>query len=349
MDESQIKTFISEATADIETAPQMGEAMTKETVISNFLDLLSWELPGPTEMEFPVEAFGRQFRVDYAYVADGTAEAFLEAKGVDTPLTGDERDQLKAYLKNGAAQRGVLTNGTQYEFYQRVADPEYEVKRLAAVPLDQLHRRPQILRLFTPEKLPGGDGGIFVIQQRELTELLRDNKSEITAEITGSVVESTEEALSGSSVHRQIEADIRDEAKRMLDRLVSDFQNGEVDDEDGEDDDEEEYMIELVDGDDRVFRESASIQRELLVKSVTYLIDNESLIQQVDSLPYVPGRKRAIIHNDPVYDGEEMADPREVGGEYYVEVNLSWEQKRRELERLVELCELSVKIQPTDP
>lgn len=340
MDQSRVETFASEATADIQTAPQMGEAMTKETVISKFLSLLGWELPAPTEMEYPVEAFGRQFRVDYAYLNDGSADAFLEAKGVDTPLTSDEREQLKAYLKNGGARRGILTNGKQYEFYQRVAEPEYEVKRLAAVELERLHQRTQILQLFTPQKLSRGNGGIPVIQRRELTESLRDSKSEFTTDITESLIELTRDDLSGGEIHRTIEADIRDEAKRMVDGLISKLKNGE------EQENEDHYVIRLFDNGDRVFQASASVQRELLVNSVAYLIEHESLIQRLD-LPYIPGRKRAIIHHEPSYNGERMADARKVGGEYYIEVNLSWRQKERELERLADVCDVSAEIQPS--
>jgi hypothetical protein len=39
-----------------------------------------------------------------------------------------------------------------------------------------------------------------------------------------------------------------------------------------------------------------------------------------------------------------MAQPRELGEGYYLEVNLSWGQKKREMERLADACGLEVTI-----
>ena len=76
----------------------MGEATTKAALLRDFIELLGWEIPMNTELEYSVNAFGKVFKVDYALVLDGRPVAFLEAKGLDTTLTSDHREQLSEYL-----------------------------------------------------------------------------------------------------------------------------------------------------------------------------------------------------------------------------------------------------------
>jgi len=100
MDEDAVREYAEKAGSTIESAPQMQEATTKAAVLRDFLDLLDWEIPSDTQLEYSVKAFNRTYKVDYALILEGTPVAFLEAKGVDTPLTQKHRKQLQAYLKN---------------------------------------------------------------------------------------------------------------------------------------------------------------------------------------------------------------------------------------------------------
>jgi hypothetical protein len=43
-----------------------------------------------------------------------------------------------------------------------------------------------------------------------------------------------------------------------------------------------------------------------------------------------------------------MMQGREVAGEYYLELNLSWRQKKREPRRMVDACDITVDIQAPD-
>ena len=78
------------------------------------------------------------------------------------------------------------------------------------------------------------------------------------------------------------------------------------------------------------------------------VIQAHNIISEVEPLPYIPGKKRAIINEEPTYDGTEMAQPREVGEGYYVEVNLSWDQKKREMERMADAIGLGITVESTD-
>jgi hypothetical protein len=71
---------------------------------------------------------------------------------------------------------------------------------------------------------------------------------------------------------------------------------------------------------------------------VSYLLQNHNLISELTPLPYIPGKTRAIIHDEPNYNGRGMAQSRELEDEYYVELNLNWDQKKREMERVANAC-----------
>jgi hypothetical protein len=43
-----------------------------------------------------------------------------------------------------------------------------------------------------------------------------------------------------------------------------------------------------------------------------------------------------------------MAQPRELKQGYYLEVNLSWGQKQREIQRLVKACDLEATVERSD-
>jgi hypothetical protein len=85
-----------------------------------------------------------------------------------------------------------------------------------------------------------------------------------------------------------------------------------------------------------------------LIAVVDHLIQAHDLISTVGPLPYIPGKKRAIVNDEPTYDGSEMALPREVGQGYYLETNLSWDQKKREVKRMANACGLDITVESTD-
>jgi hypothetical protein len=78
--------------------------------------------------------------------------------------------------------------------------------------------------------------------------------------------------------------------------------------------------------------------------AVDHLIQDYDLIPAIQPLPYIPAKKRAIINDEPTYNDRQMKQPRELEEEYYLEVNLSWGQKKREMERLADACGLEVVI-----
>jgi hypothetical protein len=156
----------------------------------------------------------------------------------------------------------------------------------------------------------------------------------------------------------------------MIDRLVEDIEseiNIDIDtDTDGTDQSKEEnsltgskpesdpeidtspvtkaYRVDISYNDDnKTFK--SSVQSDLMASVVDYLIQNHDLISTVEPLPYIPGRKRAIINDEAVHDGNQMKSPHEVEKGHYLELNLSWDQKKREMRRMAEACGVDISIQ----
>jgi hypothetical protein len=356
MNEDAVKDYADRAQATIEAAPQMDEANTKAAVLRDFLDLLDWTIPDNTQLEYSVKAFGKTYKVDYALILDGTPVAFLEAKGVDTSLIDKHREQLEAYLKNEDVNLGILTNGEEYEFYRReVIENKVNVNTLGRTGLQSLPERVTTLRAFTKEAIQNNEWEKILNRIKELREArttLEREKDDLATEIA----ELFSERISG-----KISPQTESQAKEMIDRLIGDIESeinsdGGSPDRDGLEDAPQTvvekdqtnsngaYVITFFDGENEFADFSAPQQANVFVEAVDCLVRNLNLISKFDSLPYIPGRTRPIIHTETSFDGKQMKQPREVGEGYFIETNLSSTQKQRELRRLTNMYDLEVRF-----
>lgn len=228
MDRDAVKTYVERSQSTIEDSPQMGEATTKAAVLRDFLDLLDWQIPSNTELEYSVKAFGRTFKVDYALVLDGAPVAFLEAKGVDTPLTDDHREQIQEYMKSEDVNLGILTNGEEYVFFRRqVINTKVRVNTLAEMRLADLPERVRILRAFTKDAIQNDESEKILNRIRELRDArntLANEKESLATDIATFLTENVSETISS-------QAD--SQAKEMIDRLIQDIES-EIDSEAGQ-------------------------------------------------------------------------------------------------------------------
>jgi hypothetical protein len=143
----------------------------------------------------------------------------------------------------------------------------------------------------------------------------------------------------------------------MIDRLIGDIENeinsdGDLPDRDGLDESSKvvvekdqansdgAYQIRFFDGENELAEFSASQQADVFIEAADYLVRNHNLISKLEPLPYIPGRTRPIIHDESSFEGKDMTQPRLLGDGYYLETNLSADQKRREIKRLSEHLEL---------
>jgi predicted type IV restriction endonuclease len=223
MDESSIQRYVKSSQSDIKESPQMGEATTKASLLHDFVDLLGWEIPTNTELEYPVKAFGSTYKVDYALVLDGRPVAFLEAKGLDTPLNTDFRGKFGDYLRGENVNWGILTNGQEYEFYQRrVVNSKVNVDLIEQTTLDQLPNKIKIIEAYQPEKIREEESEVIIEHIRKLREAwqtLGNDKDELATAVADTLTDSVPDAI-------EPEAELQ--AKEMIDRLIADIES-EVD------------------------------------------------------------------------------------------------------------------------
>jgi len=100
MDREEARDHVEQVQPIIADAPQTDEANTEAAAFRDFLDLLGWKTPTNTQPEYPVKVGTQSYKVGYALLVEVTPVAFFEAKGIDTTLGSDHREQLATYIKN---------------------------------------------------------------------------------------------------------------------------------------------------------------------------------------------------------------------------------------------------------
>jgi len=86
-------------------------------------------------------------------------------------------------------------------------------------------------------------------------------------------------------------------------------------------------------------------QTEVMAEVVDYLIDEHGLIEEYTPLPYVPGKKIAMLNDTPTHPtGEGMRTYRAVGNGYYVYTSLNKKNKKRHLADFAESCGVTVEF-----
>jgi predicted type IV restriction endonuclease len=227
MNRGSIRDYVTQSEAVLDSSPQMDEANTKAAVLRDFLDLLDWQIPQNTQLEYSVEAFGQTYKVDYALILDGTPVAFLEAKGADTALTDDHEDQLSSYMTNKNVTYGILTNGKQYQFFQRRVDASnVDVQKVGDVSLEDLPNRLAVLKAYEKDAIESGESGKIlgrINELREARQTLEANKDELAVELSDTLANDISGAISSLA---------ETQAKEMIDRLVEDIES-EIDTDGG--------------------------------------------------------------------------------------------------------------------
>ena len=231
MDRDVVRAYVEQSGDVLESSPQMDEANTKAAILRDFLDLLDWQIPANTQLEYSVEAFGQTYKVDYALVLDGTPVAFLEAKGVDTPLTHDHEEQLSSYMTNKNVTYGILTNGKQYHFFQRRVDASnVDVQKVGDVALGDLPNRLAVLKAYGKNAIESGESGKILGRINELREAQRTleaAKDDLAIELSNMLADEVSDSISSLA---------ETQAKEMIDRLVADIES-EIDTDGGGTDD----------------------------------------------------------------------------------------------------------------
>ncbi|WP_199242155.1 type I restriction enzyme HsdR N-terminal domain-containing protein [Halorubrum sp. SD626R] len=133
----------------------MDEANTKASVLRDFVELLGWEIPGNTELEYSIAIGSSTHRVDYALLSKEGPEAFLEAKPLKTPLKEEHRQQISSYMRQESVEMGILSNGREYVFLT-LDGPADDVKTIDEVYVRNLSKKIVTLEKFTTGALYKG-------------------------------------------------------------------------------------------------------------------------------------------------------------------------------------------------
>lgn len=223
MNREDVRDYIRDSESVFEDSPQMDEANTKAAVLRDFLDLLGWVIPTNTKLEYPVEAFGRTYKVDYALILEENPFAFIEAKGVDTSLTAKHGEQLSSYMTNKNVNYGILTNGKRYRFFQRqVTADNVSVEMIGDVELQNLLSRYATLEAYTSSSIESGESEIRLNRINELRKArktLQNDKDELSTKLTNLLVDQTSDNISSLA---------ESQTKEMVDRIIEDIES-EVD------------------------------------------------------------------------------------------------------------------------
>jgi len=223
MNRDSVRDYIGRAEDVLDASPQMDEANTKAAILRDFLDLLDWQIPANTQLEYSVEAFGQTYKVDYALVLEETPVAFLEAKGADTALTAKHEEQLSSYMTNKNVTYGILTNGKQYRFFQRRVDAtNVDVQKVGDVALENLPNRLAVLQAYKKDAIESGESGKILGRINELREARRTleaEKDDLATELANLLADQVSDTISSLA---------ESQSKEMIDRLVQDI-DSEID------------------------------------------------------------------------------------------------------------------------
>lgn len=350
MDESDVAAYVERSVPLIESSPQMDEQNTKAKLVRPLIELLGWDVySSEVELEYSMQIGRGNTRADYALILEGTPVVFIEAKGCDSTLTDSDRSQLASYMRQTGVDWGLLTNGTTFEILKRRTDSNRpEEILLGTFPLTELTENRELLELLSKELVESGEASSIAERMeatRNATRTLRNEKERIAERVTQIITDEI-----GDIPAQEIQA----VSKKYIDELVDTLEStsnaqGERGNSSGERYDESEgeaqYVITLNDNGTVVESFSEPNQSTAMAAAVDCLISEYDVVDEIEPLPYVPGRKNAVLNTEPEHpSGEEMKQYREVSGDCYIDTNMNAQQKRRNLRRFVERCGLSVEF-----
>lgn len=349
MSQDDVEEYLDRSKSLIDSAPQMGEENTKVKLIQPLIELLDWDVySSEVELEYPIQIGQGQARADYALLIEGTPVVFVEAKGCDTSLSDKDRSQLKSYIRQKGADWGLLTNGRRFEVLKRRKDSDLpEEVSLASFPIDELDTNWGILELLSKELVRSGEADKIadrIEARRRATDELRSEKEPIADDVAQVIVDRV-----GNTLVQEIEAESKEFVDDLIKVLGTDEDvtaiSGRTEPDPDSPADAEKYLITLYDNGEPVHTFSEDIQADAMASAVDQLIENYDLLEEIGPLPYVPGKKKAILSSKPEHpSGEEMKLSRSLPNGCYLFVSLSKESKMRYVDRFADACGLTAEF-----
>ena len=350
MDESDVAAYVERSEPLIESSPQMDEQNTKAKLIRPLIELLGWDVYSPeVELEYSMQIGRGNTRADYALILEGTPVVFIEAKGCDSKLIDSDRKQLASYMRQTGVDWGLLTNGTTFEILKRRTNSNRpEEILLGSFSLAELIENRELLELLSKELVESGEANSIAERMeatRNAVRTLRSEKEHIAERVTRVITNEI-----GDIPAQEIQAVSKEYVDELADRLesASDVQGEHRSDgreQHDEAESEPQYAITLVDDEIVVETFSEPNQSAAMAAAVDHLISEQALLNEIESLPYVPGEKNALLNTEPRHpSGNEMRTYRPVSDDYYVFTSLNREAKQRYVEQFAERCGLTAEF-----
>lgn len=346
MSQDDVEEYLERSKSLIDSSPQMGEANTKVRLIQPLIELLGWDVySSEVELEYPIQIGQGQARADYALLLDGSPVIFVEAKGCDTTLSDRDRDQLKSYIRQKGAGWGLLTNGQRFEVLKRREDSDLpDEVSLAKFSIEELQANWNVLELLSKDLVQSGEATVRadrIRARKRATRELQSEKEEIADEVAQLIV-----ARVGDTLTQEIEAESKEFVDGLIDVLgIDKDMTAPIDQSGSPPPDADEYVVTLLDNGDLMYTSSEGNQADAMACATDQLIKNHDLLDKLGSLPYVPGRKNAILNSEPRHpSGEEMGLYRSLSENCYLFVNLNKEAKIRHVDRFADMCGLTAEF-----
>jgi hypothetical protein len=354
MDEETVSDYVERSLSLVESSPQMDEQNTRSRLIDPFIkDVLGWDFYSTEiEMEYSVQMGSSKKKVDYALFADGSPALFVEAKGCDTTITDAHADQLRSYMRQEWVDWGLLTNGRLFVVFRLQKDGDHpDVERLGEADLPDLTSKDWMLAALSKESIQSGDSTEIyqrVARRRNAVETLAERKDELAESIRQTVVTQVGEIASqpAESLSKTFIDDLIGEMERGNHNTATEQGTGrsgkETIAEPEQVSSSGKYVVEISTQAGSTYLRDTG-QADVMGKTVDHLIKNHGLIKAYEPLPYVPGRKRAILNDEPTHPtGESMRAFRQVGDDYYVYTSLNKNDKKRHLSDFAEACGVEI-------
>jgi hypothetical protein len=335
-----LREYSKQSVSLIEKSPQMDEENTKRKIIEPLIELLGWDiLSADVELEYSVQMGSTPKKVDYALKREGTPVVFVEAKGCDTSLKESHEDQLTSYMRQVGVDWGLLSNGRRFKIFRRyVSNNSVNLVSLADFAVEDAPDNEHPLKALSRESIESGESRQIaekIEAVQEAVSSLRQNKEDLAENIAGEVTDVT-----GNAVSQHVE----DEAKGFVDDLIETLEEqahrtevvgkppgGEVEHQDGD------YVIRVTRDGQEVHRVAEDVQSEAMGSFVTYLIEEEGLLNEIE-VPYIPGTDRGtnvLLNDKPEHlDGSEMRNYQQVSEGHYLFTHMSSKDKKRYLSEL---------------
>lgn len=331
----ELTRFAEAKQAIIANNPGMNEEETKTAIITDFVNLLGWEIPRDGGMEYQFGDYNNNI-VDYAFLPTATPKLFIEAKSQQKAIQEKHQNQLKEYLMLDNVDLGILTNGEVYEFYRRfVSDTgDVEIELIERITLSRFSESVALINIFSKSQVV--DETYIERLERMLNiqraqEAIQENHSQISNKIVDIVTDSA-----GRVAKQPTEDNISKFLDSVDDGLAEMAPTGRPVDEDGlYNTVEEEAGIRC--GEENIHFTADKSARDHVRNLVEVLFGHGYLT--LGDLPIEAGPTRYMLNTESTdRKGKEMADGEEVVDGVYVELNASKETLKQYTDKIIEIA-----------